>query len=95
MAYENSYGAADTNQNIIIENRSRMSVSGVESVISFDENTVIVNTVQGTLYIHGSELHLEKLNLENGEVKVEGQFEGLEYEETALQGGGLFSRLFK
>ena len=49
MAYENSYGAADTNQNIIIENRSRLSVSGVESVISFDENTVIVNTVQGTL----------------------------------------------
>lgn len=95
MAYEERLRNTDGTQNIIIENRNKLSVSGVESVISFDEVTIIVETVSGTLLIHGSDLHLEKLNLDNGEIKVEGTIDSLEYEDTAPKGGGLLSKLFR
>ena len=95
MAYDEKIRLADGAQNIIIENRNRLSVSGVESVVSFDEVTVIVDTVNGTLLIHGSDLHLEKLNLDNGEIKVEGSIDSVEYENFEPKSGGLFSKLFR
>ena len=95
MAYDDKVRLQDGAQNIIIENRNRLTVSGVESVVSFDEVTVIVETVKGTLLIHGSDLHLEKLNLDNGEIKVEGGIDSLEYEEFEPSSGGLFSKFFK
>ena len=95
MPYDEKLRMPDGAQNIILENRNRLSVSGVESVVSFDDVTVIVDTVKGTLIIHGVDLHMEKLNLDNGEIKVEGNIDSLEYEDIVPKSGGLFSKLFK
>ena len=46
---------------IILEERERLSVSGVEEVESFDENTIVMSTTRGTLVIRGDDLHIEKL----------------------------------
>lgn len=95
MAYDDKIKSPDGAQNVIMENRSKLSVSGVESVVSFDDATVIADTLKGTIIVHGSGLHMEKLNLDNGEIKVEGTIDGVEYEDSEPSGGGLFSRLFR
>lgn len=85
---------ASSEQRLSLENRTRLSISGVEEVESFDENTIALQTEQGYLIIRGSGLHIEKLNLEGGELLVEGMVDALTYEEAPTQRGSFFSRLF-
>ena len=58
-------------QNVILENRKSMSVSGVKDVDSFDENAVALFTELGNMLISGSDLHISRLNIENGEVIID------------------------
>lgn len=84
----------DLPHNIIIEGRMRMSVSGVEDVESFDENTVTLYTTRGMLMIRGNGLHIERLSLETGELGVEGTIDAMQYSDVQ-QAGGFWSRLFR
>lgn len=36
---------------------------------SFDENTIIMTTVKGTLVVRGEDLHIEKLSLDGGDLR--------------------------
>ena len=85
--------AAD--HHVILEGRASLSVSGVEEVESFDENAIVMRTAQGTLVVRGEELHIEKLSLDGGDLKVEGDIDALTYEDGPREKGGLFSRLFR
>lgn len=78
---------------LILEDRERLTVSGVEEVESFDENTIVMDTAQGVLIVRGEGLHIEKLSLDGGDLKVEGTVESLSYEEPHRGRGGFFSRL--
>ncbi|MBR6424862.1 MAG: sporulation protein YabP [Oscillospiraceae bacterium] len=75
-----------------LEDRSKLVVTGVEDVESFDEQTVVLVTSQGVLVIRGSDLHLRSLSLEGGGVTVDGQVDALSYE-LRQSPGGFFSRL--
>lgn len=79
--------------NVILENRERMSISGVSEVISFDEREITLVTNGGVLSVSGEELHVEKLNLELGELSVEGRIEAVIYQDDRRR-GGFWSRLF-
>ncbi len=85
---------ADSGHHLILEERERLTVSGVEEVESFDENTIVMETVQGLLIVRGEGLHIEKLSLDGGDLKVEGTVESLTYEESRDK-GGFFSRLWR
>jgi sporulation protein YabP len=76
-----------------LDGRSRLSVTGVQDVESFDEETVVLVTVQGTMVVRGEGLHLQMLSLESGQVTVEGRVDSMTYEDDA-PGGGFFARLF-
>ena len=78
---------------LILEDRENLTVSGVEEVESFDENTIVMDTAQGTLIVRGEGLHIEKLSLDGGDLKVEGMVESLTYEESRRNKGGFFARL--
>ncbi len=80
--------------NIIMENREKLSVSGVEEVESFDERQIILRTSKGNLILRGSDLHIAKLTLDSGELSVTGLIAELGCEETAPS-GSLWARLFK
>ena len=82
-----------TGHHLILEDREHLTVSGVEEVESFDENTILLTTAQGTLEIQGEGLHIEKLSLDGGDLKVEGRVDALVYGEERRARGGLFSRL--
>ena len=78
-----------------LEGRERLLVTGVEEVESFDEEEIVMNTTAGTLVVGGSRLHIGKLNLDGGELHVDGTIHTLFYEETPAGGqGGLLRRLF-
>lgn len=80
---------------VILEGRESLSVSGVEDVESFDETTIVMSTSQGTLVVRGTDLHIEKLSLDGGDLKVEGQVDSLTYESDGVERGGFWSRLFR
>ena len=75
-----------------LEGRERMAVTGVRDVSGFDESTVLLQTDLGELSIHGEQLHIDRIDLENGNVEVRGKVRELSYDEQAR--GGFLSRLF-
>ena len=82
MPYEENRPRAEAAHHIILEEREQLSVSGVEEVESFDENTIVMLTNRGTLIVRGEELHIEKLSLDGGDLKVEGTIDSLTYEDS-------------
>ena len=91
MGYENGGGAP---HHVVLEERRSLTVSGVEDVERFDENTIVMSTTAGTLVISGENLHIGKLSLDGGELHVDGQVDSLSYEDPGYSRGGFLSRLF-
>ena len=84
-------------QNIVLENRNKLSVSGIKDVISFDDELVIIETELGLLTVKGNNLKINKLSIDTGDVSVEGEISNLGYSDPTkkLQETGLFSKIFK
>lgn len=85
-------------QNIVLENREKLTISGVSDVLSFDDQIVIVETELGLLTIKGEELRINKLSLDTSEVIVEGEIINIGYseEEHDKKGGSsLLGKIFK
>ena len=78
---------------IMLYNREKGNLTGILDVISFDENTIVMLTVKGTLVVRGEDLHIEKLSLDGGDLKVEGTVDSLSYEDAGRERVGLFARL--
>ena len=93
MAFVDDRARPEMAHHIILEEREQLSISGVEEVESFDESTILLITAQGALEIQGEGLHIEKLSLDGGDLKVEGRVDALVYGEERRSRGGLFSRL--
>ena len=71
-----------------------VSIAGIpEEVERFDEESVVMETSQGTLIVSGQGLHIEQLSLDGGELRVEGTIDALSYEDGRRERGGFFSRL--
>lgn len=79
---------------IILEERKKLSISGVCDVDSFDEETIVVMLENSELIIKGHMLHISRLNVENGELTVDGEICSLTYAESRPS-GGLLKRLFR
>ena len=81
--------------NCILEDRKKLSVSGVNDVPSFDEESIVAMTDYGELTIRGEKLHITKLSLEVGELTIEGSINCLQYSEVIEKSGGFLSRVFR
>ena len=82
----------------MLENRQKVTITGVQDVDSFDEATVLLATDFGYITLHGVDLHISKLNLEEGQLLVEGEIIALQYSDADYsrgKGEGLLSRLFR
>lgn len=83
-------------QNLVLEDRKKLSVTGVKDVDSFDEETMIIYTELGELTVRGNDLHINKLSVETGELMIEGSIYALVY--TDDSGGkkeSFFGKIFK
>lgn len=94
MAYESDRYSAGADHRLNLDGREQLCVTGVEEVESFDETTIVMATAKGTLMVRGSQLHIEQLSLDGGELRVEGMVDSLVYEDQGGGRGGLLARLF-
>ena len=93
MAYEEKLKPVKRSHNIVMEDRGKLTVSGVEDVSSFDESEIVMSTVCGSLIVSGSVLKIDRLSLDTGDVAVTGLVTALDYEEVAPS-RSLWARLF-
>lgn len=93
MAYEEKARPVSKPQSIMLSERAKLTVTGVEEVVSFDEERIVMRTALGELTVVGSGLHIGKLSLDTGELAVEGMVSDLSYAEHETA-GGFWSRLF-
>ena len=78
-----------------LEGRQKAVITGVEEVDSFNEEMVVLSTTAGTLTLLGQHLHVSHLNLEDGQLLVEGEIAALEYDDRKQSRGSLLTRLFR
>jgi sporulation protein YabP len=83
------------NQNIIVEDRNKMTVTGVEQVESFNDNTIILSTIKGGMTIKGEGLNISRLNLEDGSVKIDGAINGVSYTGKEATSKNFIGKIFK
>ena len=84
-------------QNLILENRGKLSISGVLDVLSFDDQVIMVETELGLLTIKGENLRITKLSIDTSEVIVEGNISYLAYSDKEVEKnkGSIISKIFK
>ncbi len=93
MAYQEELTPAKPHQ-LILQERGKLTISGVEEVARFDEQEVLMRTVAGKLFVRGEGLHVGKLSLDTGELRLEGRISELCYEDEHRH-EGFFARLLK
>ena len=85
-------------QNLLLENREKLTISGVLDVLSFDDQIVIVETQLGLLTVKGEDLRINKLSIDSLEVIIEGEIFSLGYSNEDIgrkNSGSLLGKIFK
>lgn len=90
----------NTMQNIFLENREKLNISGVKDVLSFDDKMVIVETELGLLTIKGDNIRINKLSLDSLDISIDGTINSLNYSSSSGESGGkkstsLLNKIFK
>ncbi len=92
MPYEGT-GNITKEHSVSMLNREKMSITGVDDVSAFDENTIVLTTNLGDLTVRGEALHIGCIDLELGRLEVDGHICELSYDEPAAP-HSLWTRLF-
>lgn len=84
-------------QNIVLENRNKLSISGVLDVLSFDDQIVILETDLGLLNVKGEDIRINKLSIDTSDVILEGEINSLTYsqKDEDKKGSSIFGKIFK
>lgn len=78
---------------LFLENRSKLTITGVREIAGFEQTGAIIHTELGSLILEGQGLELKELSGDGGKAVICGRFEALSYRE--LPGPGFFGKLFK
>lgn len=55
----------------------------------------MILTNLGVLTVEGEDLHINRLNVENGDIAIEGTIDQFRYTDLKEKGGGMFKNLFR
>ncbi len=81
---------------LILENRSRLSLTGITDVDKFDEREISLFTQLGELTIRGENLHINEMSVESGNLSVEGDICGIVYgDRNSKKKLSLIGKIFK
>ena len=95
MAYEDKKNPAVSRAHALtLTERGKLTVTGVDEVLRFDEDEIEMRTARGNLIVRGSELRVGRLAIETGELGIDGNVDELAYADTAPRGEGFWARLF-
>lgn len=86
-------GEIGKNQELHLENRESLSLSGVLDILGFEDTNLLVRTELGDLNIDGNDLRVKELSLESGRLLLQGKIDGIYYiSSSEKKKGGLFGR---
>ena len=88
----------NTFQNVILENREKLNITGVLDVLSFDDQIIIIETTLGLLTIKGENLKINKLSIDTSDLIIDGIVNSLAYSgnsESPKKGGSILNKIFK
>lgn len=95
MAYEEKRAQpAPRAHTLTLTEREKLTVTGVDEVLRFDEEAVEMRTARGDLIVQGSGLHVGRLAIDTGELSIDGAIAEILYADEPARGEGFFSRLF-
>lgn len=80
---------------VTLVDREEMSVEGVIALGSADEQEVVMETERGPLVVKGEGLNIQQLNLDKGNIVIDGLIKSLVYDDEPKQKKGLLNRLLK
>lgn len=87
---------SNDNQEISIKDRESIYISGVKKIISFDDESFLLETIFGPLEIKGANLEIIKLDTIQGLISIKGMINSLLYlNEEGKKENGMLSKLFK
>ena len=78
---------------LALDQRKKLTMTGVTEVLRFDDAAVVLRTELGILTVLGRDLRLKTLSTDGGQMAVTGEVTALSYEEPRSPGGWL-RRLF-
>lgn len=81
-------------QNLILENRKRLVLSGVKEVVSFDETALSLETDLGRLEVRGNGMHIDSFDTKSGDMTVSGDIYATVYREVS-EPRGFIKRVFR
>lgn len=81
--------------NFVCKERKYLELSGIKNVERFDENEFLMETTLGWMMVKGSELALNKLDTEHGDVIIKGNINSIEYTSAHKNKEPLLTRLFR
>lgn len=85
-------------QNIVLENREKLNITGILDVFSFDDQMIIIETELGLLTIKGDNLKINKLSLDTSDFIVDGKISCLSYSDSEVnmkKNKSILSKIFK
>jgi sporulation protein YabP len=80
---------------IMLIDREELTIDGVMNLGSYDEKEIVMETEQGLLLVKGEGLNIKQLNLDKGNIIVEGTVKSISYEDAVHNKKGLLERLLK
>lgn len=91
----------DKRYQMVMTNREHVEIEGVQHVVSFDEDEIVLDTELGQLLLKGQYMHITQLNLETGKLEVTGKIKSMDYDEEGSsrgiknKGKGILDRILK
>ena len=94
---KNTTQKANVIQNLILESREKLNISGAIDVLSFDDQIVIIQTHLGLLTVKGEDLRISKLNIDSEEVIIDGEISTMSYSDKSFdkKESSFLSKIFK
>ena len=79
---------------IIIDERKELSISGVLEVKSFNDETLLLNSVSGSITVKGEGIKISSFNTKTGDLLASGKIYAVAYISQETK-GGFFSKMFR
>ncbi len=81
---------------ITLTKREKLQATGVQDVLSFDDENIVAQTDNGIMILKGYNLHINNLNIEKSSLDVDGTITSISYDDDDYgKKGSVLSRIFK
>ena len=88
----------ETNQDVYISARKKLQVTGINKIESLNNEEFLIDTKMGLLLIEGTNLVMQQLDIEKGQIWIEGTINSLGYidkENKKKEKNNIFGKIFK